>query len=96
MEAWRKLGGTKHHGILYFRAKRRIKVITSRRRKCFESLSYSRLAALLKQKTGHTQPIGHSKEAVVDRLLELRVPVPQVSSRSSDEFVRALYQIMKR
>ena len=95
-EAMRKLGVTKHHDVLYFRARRRLKKILLRRRLCFEALPHSQLLAMVKQSVGHTNGVGNSTEDVVNRLLELRIPVPQVSSGSPEKFLKTLYQLMER
>jgi len=95
-EALRKLGVTKHSGVLYKRVARRLKKILRRRRMCFETLPHSQLLAMVKQSVGHTNGVGRSTKDVVDRLLDLRIPVPQVSSRSPEKFVKTLYNFMER
>ena len=95
-EAMRKLGVTKHYNVLYDRSKRRLKKILRRRRLCFEALPHSQLLAMVKQSVGHTNGVGNSTKDVVDRLLELRVPVPQVSSGSPEKFLKTLYNFMEK
>ena len=95
-EALRKLGVAKHQDVLYYRARDRLKTILRRRRMCFETLPHSQLLAMLKQSVGHTNGVGRSTKDVVDRLLDLRIPVPQVSSRSPEKFVKTLYNFMER
>ena len=95
-EAMRKLGITKDCNILYDRAKRRLNKILRRRRLCFEALPQSQLLSMVKQSVGHANGVGRSTKDLVHRLLELRVPVPQVSSRSPENFLKTLYNFMQR
>ena len=98
-DALRKFGVTtisKHYSVLYDRAGKRLKKILLRRRMCFETLSQSQLLVMVKQRVGHTNGVGHAAKDLVDRLLDLRVPVPQVSSRSPENFLKTLYNFMQR
>ena len=96
-EALRKIGVAKQHYIaLYDRARKRLKTILRRRRMCFETLPYLQLLAMVKESVGHTNGVGRSTKDVVDRLLDLRIPAPQVSSRSPEKFVKTLYNFMER
>ena len=74
----------------------RVKTFLKRTAHCFSALTEEEMSQYL---TGHADvrrlsPIMENREKTVDRLIELRLPAPELSTNSSRSFMSILYGLM--
>ena len=82
---------------LLARVRYRLDVILKRTADCFNALTEGELAAYLKKhkRVAHLDA-RKPRQAIVDTLIQLRLPAPKLYTKSSKSFRRTLYELMTR
>ena len=80
------------------RATSRLGIILKRTEDCLNALSEQELAAYIQAHQPGTQHLSATqpRDAVVEGLMELRLPPPESTEDSSENFRRSLFNMMKR
>ena len=91
-----ELGWSTEEKLLY-RAKWKSDVFLKRKKACFMALTGKELAAYLRrhERAAHLDP-AQPRDVLVEQLIELRLPAPRLSAKSSKSFCRRLYELMTR
>ena len=80
------------------RIKKRMDVILKRTADCFSALTETELSAYLQGRKGvaHLNPSTKYRKRTVARLIQLRLPAPELSANPSKNLCSSLYELMAR
>lgn len=90
--------GWSTRGKFFRRVKYRMNTILQRTANCFSALTEQEMASYLKshKEVCHLSPSMEGRQDTVKRLMELKLPAPELSSNPSESFCTALYQMLTR